>query len=51
MLTHTPGRIVVNWCGHGQEEADDYWTLVPIVETVANRLRTDVPSEYSDSLG
>ena len=37
--------VVVNWCGHGQEfvpwpDADGYWTLVPVVEAVANRLRT-----------
>jgi len=31
--------LVVNWCGHSQQfipwpEADDYWTLVPLmVET------------------
>jgi len=35
--------VVVNWCGHGQEfvpwpDEDGYWTLLPVVEAVANRL-------------
>jgi hypothetical protein len=36
----TQPMFVVNWCGHGQQfvpwpEADGYWTLVPVVEAVA----------------
>jgi len=39
-----------SWCGHGQEfvpwpDKDGYWTLVPVVEAVANRLRADETSE------
>jgi hypothetical protein len=35
--------VVVNWCGHVQEfvpwlDKDGYWTLVPVVEAVANLL-------------
>ena len=46
----TQPMVVVNWCGHGQEfvpwpDKDGYWTLVPVVEAVANRLRADETSE------
>jgi hypothetical protein len=46
--------VVVNWCGHGQEfvpwpEKDGYWVLVPVVEAVANRLRTDEAPEEPSS--
>jgi len=32
--------LIVNYCGHGQEfipwpEADDYWTLVPVLDSSA----------------
>jgi hypothetical protein len=41
-------------CGHGQEfvpwpDKDGYWMLVPVVESVANQLRSDEVSEnYSE---
>ena len=40
----TTPMVIVNWCGHGQEfvpwpDKDGYWTLVPVVEAVANRLQ------------
>ena len=46
----TTPMVIVNWCGHGQEfvpwpDKDGYWTLVPVVEAVANRLRADKTSE------
>ena len=39
----TQPMVVVNWCGHVQEfvpwpDKDGYWTLVPVVEAVANLL-------------
>ncbi len=46
----TTPMVVVNWCGRGQEfvpwpDKDGYWTLVPVVEAVADRLRANEASE------
>jgi hypothetical protein len=41
--------VVVNWCGHGPEfvpwpDKDGYWTLLPVVDAVANRTRPTAPA-------
>ena len=46
----THPMVVVNWCGHGQEfvpwpDKDGFWTLMPVVEAVANRLPAGEASE------